>query len=68
MRDVPRERLALAAESAYYLVTGAWPLLHYSSFERVSGPKRDDWLVKTLGLLLLPIAATLALGAAVRPS
>ncbi len=63
MRDLPRERFALVAEATYYFVAGLWPVLHYSSFERVSGPKQDDWLVKTLGLLLLPIAAALVLGA-----
>lgn len=29
------------------------------SFERVTGRKKDDWLVKTVGSLLLVIGATL---------
>jgi hypothetical protein len=60
--NLGRERAALSAESAYFLVTGVWPLLSYSSFEAVTGRKRDDWLVKTLGVLLVPIAVTIALG------
>ena len=42
-----------------YLATGLWPIVHYRSFERVTGPKRDDWLVKTTGGLIAAIGATL---------
>jgi hypothetical protein len=35
-----------------YVVTGVWPLLHMRSFELVTGPKRDKWLVNTVGLLV----------------
>ena len=48
-------------QSVYYCATGIWPLVHYSSFERVTGRKRDVWLVKTFGALLIPVGATLAL-------
>jgi hypothetical protein len=47
----------LGAQAAYYLVGGLWPLVHYRSFERVTGPKREAWLVKTVGGLLLTVAA-----------
>ena len=52
-------RWVLAAQGAMYVVTGIWPLLHMKSFEAVTGPKTDDWLVYTVGLLLAVIGAVL---------
>jgi hypothetical protein len=34
------------------LASGLWPLLSIKSFEAVTGPKADVWLVKTVGCLL----------------
>ena len=62
IRDRWRRRL-LGFQSAYYVTTGIWPLVHLRSFEAVSGPKLDDWLVHTVGLLAAAIGA--ALGVAV---
>jgi 4-amino-4-deoxy-L-arabinose transferase-like glycosyltransferase len=42
-----------------YILTGLWPLLHMPSFEAVTGPKTDDWLVHTVGLLLAVVGAVL---------
>lgn len=39
-------------QGLYYGATGIWPLLHLSSFMRVTGPKVDGWLVKTVGALV----------------
>jgi hypothetical protein len=61
MNDRWRRRL-LALQSAYYGITGIWPLLHLRSFEAVTGPKIDDWLVHMVGLLAAAIG--LVLGAA----
>jgi hypothetical protein len=36
------------AQGLYVLVTAAWPLVHYRSFEWVTGPKADRWLVQTV--------------------
>jgi hypothetical protein len=36
----------------YYFFFGLWPIIHYRSFEAVSGPKMDQWLVITVGWLL----------------
>ena len=47
------------AQGAYYAGTGVWPLLSMRSFERVTGPKRDHWLVKTVGVLVTAIGVTL---------
>jgi hypothetical protein len=42
-------------QGAYFVVTGLWPVLHFSSFEKITGVKVDGWLVKTFGGL---VAAT----------
>jgi hypothetical protein len=59
----PATRLA-AAQAGYYLATGALPLVSMRAFEAVTGPKRDDWLVKTVGLLAVGFGALLARDAA----
>ncbi len=43
----------------YYLVTGVWPILHMDSFLKVTGPKTDLWLVKTVGVLIIVISSGL---------
>ena len=55
-----------AAQSAYYLVTGAVPFVSMRAFEEVTGPKRDHWLVRTVGLLALGFGGVLARDAARR--
>jgi uncharacterized membrane protein YfcA len=47
----------------YYLISGVWPLLSITSFQLVTGPKTDIWLVKTVGLLLMVSGSVLALAA-----
>lgn len=59
-RDIASTRLA-TLHGAYFLVTGLWPLIHERSFERVSGPKTDDWLVRTVAVLVSVIGAVLLL-------
>jgi hypothetical protein len=51
-------RLAIG-QGLYYLVTGVWPLVSMPTFQRVTGPKTDDWLVRTVGLLAAAIGAVL---------
>ena len=53
------ERATCLAQGVYFFVTGAWPLVSISTFQAVTGPKTDLWLVKTVGLLILVIAAVL---------
>ena len=50
-------------QGVYYLVTGLWPLLALDSFLAVTGPKTDLWLVKTLGVVIAVVGATLCLAA-----
>ncbi len=56
-------RSVLRGQAACYAVTGIWPLLHLRSFEAVTGPKADGWLVRTVGLLLSVTGASVWLGA-----
>ena len=49
------------AQGAYYAVTGIWPLLHRRSFEAITGPKVDFWLVRTVGAVLTVVGIALAL-------
>jgi hypothetical protein len=60
-------RAVLAVQGALYVLTGLWPLFHYPSFEAVTGPKVDVWLVHTVGLLLAVIGAVLLAGLRRRP-
>src|SRR5919106_4031462 len=56
----PVMRSALAmGQGLYYLATGVWPLVSMRSFEAVTGPKTDRWLVKTVGVLVGVIGAVL---------
>lgn len=54
-------------QGAYYLATGIWPLVHDRSFQAVTGPKVDVWLVKTVGCLVGVVGGVL-LAAGVRRS
>jgi hypothetical protein len=65
--DMTIERTHIAAlQSAIFLSSGLWPVVHSKSFAAVTGPKRDRWLVETVGLLIASIGAGLALAAARR--
>jgi hypothetical protein len=46
-------------QGAYYLITGIWPLVDIRTFQKVTGPKTDLWLVKTVGVLVSVIGAVL---------
>lgn len=43
----------------FYLLTGLWAIVDIDSFQRVTGPKTDLWLVKAVGVLVVVIGATL---------
>ena len=51
-------------QAAYYVSTGLWSLVHRRSFERITGPKQEYWLVRTVGALAVAIGAALGLAAA----
>jgi uncharacterized membrane protein len=46
-------------QGGFWLTTGLWPIVHLRSFERVTGPKPEGWLVKTVGALIAVIGGTL---------
>jgi hypothetical protein len=46
-------------QGVFYLATGLWPLVDIQSFQLVTGPKTDLWLVKTVGLLVSVVGAAL---------
>lgn len=52
-------RLIALAQGGYYLVTALWSLVSIGSFQRVTGPKTDLWLVKTVGVLVGVIGGVL---------
>lgn len=59
------ERLALL-QGGFDVVTGLWPIVHLRSFEAVTGPKLEGWLVKTVGALVTVVGGTLLLAGARR--
>jgi hypothetical protein len=48
-------------QGIYYGLTGLWPLISIRTFQQVTGPKTDLWLVKTIGVLIAVIGAALCL-------
>jgi len=45
------QRVAVT-QGVFYVATGVWPLIHIDSFQAVTGPKVDWWLVRTVGVLV----------------
>lgn len=54
-------RFAAVAQGLYFLLTGVWALVGIESFQKVTGPKTDLWLVKTVGALVSVIGTILIL-------
>jgi hypothetical protein len=46
--------------AAYFITGGLWSVLDRRSFEAISGPKVDYWLVRTVGGLLTAVGAVIA--------
>jgi hypothetical protein len=57
-------RKAIAAQGAYYVATGVAPFVSRRAFEAVTGPKREWWLVQTVGALVTAVGAGLLSAAA----
>jgi len=47
------------AQAIYYIITSLWALAGIRSFQKVTGPKVDIWLVKTVGVLVGVIGAVI---------
>ena len=52
-------KTVLLFQSGYYFATGFWPIVSIGTFQLVTGPKADLWLVKMVGLLAMVIGATI---------
>jgi hypothetical protein len=63
VRSVSPFRTVANVQGLYFLVTGLWPLLHVDSFQAVTGPKADLWLVYTVGALVSAIGVALLVAA-----
>lgn len=48
-------RSVLGVQAALYFGTGLWALVSPGSFQKVTGPKTDVWLLKTVGVLVMAI-------------
>jgi hypothetical protein len=55
----PGPETAARVHGSFFIAGGLWPVLHIRSFEAITGPKFDRWLVKTVGLLLSVIGVGL---------
>src|SRR5829696_5778392 len=62
-RAVNPYRRVAAVQGAYFVLTGIWPLFGINSFQAVTGPKMDLWLVYTVGCLVAAVGATLLMAA-----
>lgn len=49
-------RYLLLIVGVYSLITALWALIDIDSFMKVTGPKTDIWLVKTVSVLILAMA------------
>ena len=58
-----RRRTVALLHSAYYFPSGIWPIVSLRSFEWITGPKVDGWLVKTVGALVSVVGGALGLAA-----
>jgi len=50
-------------QGIFFMTTGLWPICHLRSFEAVTGPKVDKWLVRTIGGLIAAVGTALVAGA-----
>lgn len=48
-------------QGGFYLITGIWPLVSARTFEKITGPKYDFWLVKTVGTLVSVIGGVMVI-------
>jgi hypothetical protein len=48
-------------QGCYYASAGLWPLVSIDTFQMVTGPKNDLWLVRTVGMLVTIIGLVLLL-------
>ena len=52
------------AHALYFVLGGLWAIIGRRSFEAVTGPKTDYWLVRTVGGLLVAVGTVIGLAGA----
>ena len=57
--DLTDARPVLVAQGGYYAATGLLPFVSRRAFEALTGPKREWWLVQTVGLLVTVVGGAL---------
>lgn len=60
MARKPLSAWVALGQGIYYLITGIWPIISRRTFELVTGPKYDFWLVRTFGALISVVGVVLA--------
>lgn len=50
-------RLAITAQGLYYILTGLWPLAHFSSFSRAVALPVNPYQAQVLGAILVVVGA-----------
>ena len=55
-------RVVGLGQALYYIATGVWSLVSIDTFQKVTGPKTDLWLVKTVGVLVIVIGGVVGIG------
>ena len=55
--------MPMLAQAAYYLITGMWPVLHFRSFEALTGPKPDRFTTESTGMLFVASGVALTVAA-----
>ena len=63
---ISSRRVVLLVQGGYYVTTGILPFVSRRAFEAATGPKREWWLVQTVGGLVTVIGGVLLSGAANR--
>jgi hypothetical protein len=52
-------RAVCFVQGLYFILTGVWPLVDMKSFMQITGFKVDQWLVRTVGVLILVVGLVL---------
>ncbi len=52
----------MRVQGGYYLIGGLWPLVHFRSFEKVTGRKPDRFVTEVASALYVAIGAALLAG------
>ena len=57
------KKATATVQGLYYLVTGVWGIVALESFQNLTGPKMDLWLVRVVAALVLVIGMVLIISA-----